>query len=127
MLRTGRSAGRGERPTARTRWSWTGDRMEPAVAWLALNSGRIGGRGITQCGDGRGWDRHHGPEAPSVGSTPLGSPARRRPPGCTEPMAPSVKSYSELQREHISAELGQREVASRKAAQAAWHSTRDDL
>jgi len=38
-----------------------------------------------------------------------------------------VKSYSELQREHISAELGQREVASRKAAQAAWHSTRDDL
>jgi len=48
-------------------------------------------------------------------------------PGCTEPMAPSVKSYSELQRELISVELGRRAAADRKAAQAAWHSTRDDL
>jgi len=42
-------------------------------------------------------------------------------------MAPSVKSYSELQRELISVELGRRAAADRKAAQAAWHSTRDDL
>jgi len=35
-------------------------------------------------------------------------------------MAPSVKSYAELQRQLISADLGRRESDRRKAAQAAW-------
>jgi len=38
-------------------------------------------------------------------------------------MAPSLKSYAELQRQFIFADLGRREADSRKAAQAAWHGT----
>jgi hypothetical protein len=38
-------------------------------------------------------------------------------------MAPPLKSYAELQRQFIDADLGRRETESRKAAQAAWHVT----
>ncbi|HXA28055.1 MAG TPA: hypothetical protein VN193_04840 [Candidatus Angelobacter sp.] len=42
-------------------------------------------------------------------------------------MEAAVKSYSELQRQLIGNELGRRQAARRQAAEAAWHSTRDDL
>ena len=62
------------------------------------------------------WDqRSAGPE--------LGHP----PMGTSEPMARPVKSYSELQRQFIGAELGRREAVSREAALAAWHSAADDV
>jgi hypothetical protein len=38
-----------------------------------------------------------------------------------------VKSYAELQRQHISAELRQRETVTRKAAETAWRTASDDI
>lgn len=42
-------------------------------------------------------------------------------------MARSVKSYSELQRQFIGAELGRREADSRKDALAEWQNALDDV
>jgi hypothetical protein len=42
-------------------------------------------------------------------------------------MARPVKSYSELQQQLIDTELGRRESASRKAAEAALQMTSDDI
>ena len=57
----------------------------------------------------------------------LGPPARASSWVKQNQMAPSVKSFSELQRQLIGAELGRREAASRKATSDAWLQAFDDV